>query len=74
MTTLPTRQATATVYRIEAGLFDATQLGQPPRSQLIHGYGTISARVDLDGSDYTWRVVNPNVYRIGDRVEVTVPA
>ena len=70
--TLPTREATATVYRIEAELIETTMIGHRP--SWMPGYVTISARVDVNGSDYRWRVTDARKYAIGDTVTVTVPA
>jgi hypothetical protein len=69
---LPTREATATVYRIEAELIDTTMIGHRP--SWMPGYVTISARVDVDGFDYRWSVTDARKYAIGDTVTVTVPA
>jgi hypothetical protein len=68
---LPTRQARAIVYAIEADLIDTST---PGNRSWLPGRGTITARVDVDGTDYEWSVSNPRDYAIGDYVMVTVPA
>lgn len=68
---LPTREATAIVYKIEADLIDVSS---PSGRAFALGYSTVSARVDRFGSDYTWTVTNPAAYKVGDRLTVTVPA
>ena len=68
---LPTRKATAVVYKIEADLIDtSTPWGQ----SFALGCATVSARVDRHGTDYTWTVTDPTVYKVGDRLTVDVPA
>ena len=68
---LPTREATAIVYKIEADLIDTSS---PYQVSFTLGYSTVSARVDRFGTDYTWTVTNPTLYKVGDKLTVTVPA
>jgi len=68
---LPTREATAVVYKIESDLVD---ISRPGHREFVLGYSTVSARVERYGTDYTWTVTNPTLYKVGDKLTVTVPA
>lgn len=69
---LPTREARAYVYRIDADLVDITATAR--RHEWLPGVARVHAKVDIDGTDYVWRVDDARRYRIGDSVIVTVPA
>ena len=67
---LPTRTATATVWKIEADLLDITSvLGE---KRYLLGHASVTARVGI--TDYTWQVSDATLYTIGQTIDVEVPA
>ncbi len=73
--TPPTRLARATITRIGGDMIETTACGDRDATYVL-GSGFIVATIGAgaDATEWRWRVSDPTAYRVGDVVEVTVPA